>query len=97
VSSLRRGHANLLCIVPILSYETGFTLLDTPVLSVGLEECGEYHDRGCSSHGRAPALHAGGTGIDTLLLHVFFLVMGCRKKTPKIIANPSFDLGTFRL
>ena len=28
--------------------------------------------RGCSSNGRAPALHAGGTGIDTLLLHTFF-------------------------
>ena len=27
MSSLRRGHANLLCIVPILSYETGFTPL----------------------------------------------------------------------
>jgi hypothetical protein len=27
VSSLRRGHANLLCIVPILSYETVFTPL----------------------------------------------------------------------
>ena len=27
VSSLRRGHANLLCIVPILSYETAFTPL----------------------------------------------------------------------
>jgi hypothetical protein len=27
VSSLRRGHANLLCIVPILSYETGVTPL----------------------------------------------------------------------
>ena len=27
VSSLRRGHANLLCIVPILSYETGLTPL----------------------------------------------------------------------
>jgi hypothetical protein len=27
--------------------------------------------RGCSSNGRAPALHAGGTGIDTLLLHFF--------------------------
>ena len=26
---------------------------------------------GCSSNGRAPALHAGGTGIDTLLLHLF--------------------------
>ena len=26
---------------------------------------------GCSSNGRAPALHAGGTGIDTLLLHWF--------------------------
>jgi hypothetical protein len=32
---------------------------------------GEYHIRGCSSNGRAPALHAGGTGIDTLLLHIF--------------------------
>ena len=29
VSSLRRGHANLLCIVPILSYETGFNPLET--------------------------------------------------------------------
>jgi hypothetical protein len=28
VSSLRRGHANLLCIVPILSYETGVTPLE---------------------------------------------------------------------
>ena len=27
---------------------------------------------GCSSNGRAPALHAGGTGIDTLLLHSFW-------------------------
>ena len=27
MSSLRRGHANLLCIVPILSYETAFTPL----------------------------------------------------------------------
>ena len=27
VSSLRRGHANLLCIVPILSYETVVTPL----------------------------------------------------------------------
>jgi hypothetical protein len=27
VSSLRRGHANLLCIVPILSYETVLTPL----------------------------------------------------------------------
>ena len=27
MSSLRRGHANLLCIVPILSYETVFTPL----------------------------------------------------------------------
>ena len=31
MSSLRRGHANLLCIVPILSYETAFTPL--PVVS----------------------------------------------------------------
>ena len=28
-------------------------------------------DRGCSSNGRASALHAEGTGIDTLLLHFF--------------------------
>lgn len=28
MSSLRRGHANLLCIVPILSYETVFTPLE---------------------------------------------------------------------
>ena len=27
---------------------------------------------GCSSNGRAPASHAGGTGIDTLLLHLLF-------------------------
>ena len=28
-------------------------------------------DWGCSSNGRASALHAEGTGIDTLLLHIF--------------------------
>jgi hypothetical protein len=28
---------------------------------------------GCSSNGRAPALHAGGTGINTLLLHLFWV------------------------
>ena len=28
------------------------------------------HNWGCSSSGRAPALHAGGTGIDTLLLQI---------------------------
>ena len=34
VSSLRRGHANLLCIVPILSYETAFTPLRARWLGV---------------------------------------------------------------
>ena len=29
-------------------------------------------DRGISSNGRAPALHAGGTGIDARILHIFF-------------------------
>ena len=29
---------------------------------------------GISSNGRAPALHAGGTGIDTQILHFFFLL-----------------------
>ena len=31
-----------------------------------------YSLRGCSSDGRARALHARGTGIDTLLLHFFW-------------------------
>ena len=31
--------------------------------------------RGCSSNGRASALHAEGTGIDTLLLHFFFFFL----------------------
>ena len=29
-------------------------------------------DWGISSNGRAPALHAGGTGIDARILHTFF-------------------------
>ena len=45
VSSLRRGHANLLCIVPILSYETVFTPLEHSRLHTGplaraLRPCG---------------------------------------------------------
>ena len=45
---------------------------------------------GCSSNGRAPALHAGGTGIDTLLLHTFFLyfLVG-----PRLAAGPSLPVG----
>ena len=42
----------LLCIVPILSYETAFTILRFIYLPLLLT-------RGCSSNGRAPALHAG--------------------------------------
>jgi hypothetical protein len=38
VSSLRRGHANLLCIVPILSYETGFNPLGRWVLLLSLSK-----------------------------------------------------------
>ena len=30
-----------------------------------------FTSRGISSNGRAPALHAGGTGIDTQILHFF--------------------------
>ena len=38
-----------------------------------MEEFGKVVDTwGCSSNGRAPALHAGGTGIDTLLLQISF-------------------------
>ena len=33
---------------------------------------GQDWRRGCSSNGRASALHAEGTGIDTLLLHISF-------------------------
>ena len=32
-----------------------------------------FLNRGISSNGRAPALHAGGTGIDTQVLHFLFL------------------------
>ena len=37
----------------------------------GQEGCVD-EEGGCSSNGRAPASHAGGTGIDTLLLHLHF-------------------------
>ena len=36
---------------------------------------------GISSKGRAPALHAGGTGIDAQILHTFFFLF------PLFIAN----------
>ena len=39
--------------------------------------------RGCSSNGRARALHARGTGIDTLLLHILFFVGFPDKTTAK--------------
>ena len=39
-------------------------------------------DWGISSNGRAPALHAGGTGIDTRILHTFFFFF-----FPLFIAN----------
>jgi hypothetical protein len=42
------------------------------VQNLCLSVIGTTDRRGCSSNGRAPALHAGGTGIDTLLLHTFF-------------------------
>ena len=37
--------------------------------------------RACSSDGRAPALHAGGTGIDTWLVHILRIVL-CRRRFP---------------
>ena len=42
---------------------------------------------GCSSNGRASALHAEGTGIDTLLLHffVFLCLFECLKKNTRSI------------
>ena len=46
---------------------------------------------GCSSNGRAPALHAGGTGIDTLLLHTFFVLFGLL--FARICQQPSFSAG----
>ena len=36
----------------------------------------ELNVRGISSDGRAPASHAGGTGIDTQILQDFFFVCG---------------------
>ena len=39
--------------------------------------------RGCSSNGRARALHARGTGIDTLLFHILFFVGFPDKTTAK--------------
>ena len=45
MSSLRRGHANLLCIVPILSYETGFTPLEGQKVSDRLIENEKWRSR----------------------------------------------------
>ena len=42
MSSLRRGHANLLCIVPILSYETAVTPLDS-IQDAELQKHTGYH------------------------------------------------------
>ena len=36
---------------------------------------GHFQGRGISSSGRAPASHAGGTGIDTRILQLFFGVV----------------------
>ena len=56
-------------------------------------------DWGCSSNGRASALHAEGTGIDTLLLH-FFLIRTQSSAQPdsdiEISAN-SYSLPLYQL
>ena len=41
-----------------------------------------HNKGGCSSNGRAPALHAGCTGIDTLLLHLLLFLF-----SPVVITN----------
>ena len=43
-------------------------------------------DWGCSSNGRASALHAEGTGIDTLLLHFFLMIRTKSSAQPE--SNP---------
>ena len=48
--------------------------------------------RGCSSNGRARALHARGTGIDTLLLHILFL-LGFQTKRQLRDLNTKRQLG----
>ena len=49
---------------------------------------------GCSSNGRASALHAEGTGIDTLLLHFFFFFFfffgAAKEKAPRPGIEPGF-------
>jgi hypothetical protein len=61
VSSLRRGHANLLCIVPILSYETAFTPLDdarrhqVPVHTAHVAQWIEHQTSNLGVAGSSPA------------------------------------------
>ena len=45
-----------------------------PVI-VLFELCCSREQRGISSNGRAPALHAGSTGIDTRILHFFLTLL----------------------
>ena len=53
-----------------------FLLVESQVVGVLIREIGLFPDginRGTSSFGRALALHARGAGIETLVLHIFFL------------------------
>lgn len=52
------------------------------------------YERGCSSNGRAPALHAGGTGFDPLHLQFFkiFHVMKLMMKNIWCYLKPFFAL-----
>ena len=112
VSSLRRGHANLLCIVPILSYETAFTPLGRAGRTVEGTHTGSGGKNGFDHINRnAPVLirtpkltrfepaqyWGGGPPGNSVVLNPFFFVAVFAFCGPKTLANPSFDLGTFRL
>ena len=53
--------------------------LNMPFSVIGMTETW-LTDWGISSSGRAPALHAGGTGIDTRILHFFPILFILLKK-----------------
>ena len=52
--------------------------LNMPFSLIGVTETW-LTDWGISSSGRAPALHAGGTGIDTRILHFFSMYYSFKK------------------
>ena len=99
MSSLRRGHANLLCIVPILSYETGVTPLEKylqlHVCFCGCGCCFSSNVRMAQWIRRLPTeqeIPSSSLGMDSFFFFFFFWTVGRLVEMNNIHIKPSSGL-----